>query len=300
MTKQFKHNRTMNAIVISLAGHLVLLGIFAFVRFSKGSINEGIKEIPKACVKRVQDVIETKPIIPKPKIKHNFTDFSKNQKRIVRKNLTQKSSISRNINLPEELNKPGIFENNMSEMNAVEFFGNRGNGRKVCYVVDCSGSMLGLFKPVRNKLIDSIGKLCPENYFYVIMFRGAGLIESRCGELVRATPASVNEAIEEIKKSPRPYGKPNAMEALRRAFEITDPRGSKPDVVYFLTDGFDFSSDENQDFANRVENMRKQLAPVTKIHTIGFWANSRDRAMLESMAKKSQGEFVYFVSKEIN
>ncbi|NLH15296.1 MAG: hypothetical protein GX455_01830 [Phycisphaerae bacterium] len=174
---------------------------------------------------------------------------------------------------------------------ATEFFGQLSADRKICYVVDASGSMLGRFDPVRTQLQQSLSALAPDQYFYIIFFQdGDKLIESANGRFVRASPLSIQTAYDFI-ATIRPKGATNAVEGLRRGMSIRDKDGQGPGLIYFLTDGFDLEQTGVEGFARRIENLRKTLAPRTKINTIGFRTEQTDLQILRDIAAASGGQF---------
>lgn len=175
------------------------------------------------------------------------------------------------------------------EHNTVSFFGNVASSRKVCFVVDCSGSMLGFFKQVQDNLIKSINALRQDYFFAIIVFHGEEVIELQTGMLMRASDANKLKAMQFIQSIPTPEGKPNAFDAVKAAIHYKDSIGDSPGVVYFLTDGFDYT-----DFPEKVEDYRKQMAPVVKIHTIGFMVNNNDAEMLRKIAQRSGGNFTLY------
>jgi len=63
-------------------------------------------------------------------------------------------------------------------------------------------------------------------------------------------------------------------------------------VVYFLTDGFELTTEDSRRFSQRIVGLLAKFAPRTKIHTIGFWPQSDDREMLRTIARQSGGDFV--------
>jgi len=173
----------------------------------------------------------------------------------------------------------------------IEFFGSGGGQRKVCYLVDCSGSMQGIFTQVRRKLKESIAALQPDQYFYVIFFGGDKLHEPGDGKLLRATPKAKSAANGFIDKM-RPAGKTNAMAALERVVQIRDAKGAGASLVYFLTDGFELASEDTTAFPQRIANLLDQFAPAMRINTIAFLPQPDDRKMLQTIAEQSGGEFV--------
>jgi hypothetical protein len=172
----------------------------------------------------------------------------------------------------------------------VEFFGSRLDQRKVCFVVDASGSMLGLFTAVRSHLAASIERLQADQYFNIIFFNDR-LTEYSPGVLTRATPSARAAALAFIEKA-KVSGPTNPLAALEKAMRCRDASGDAPGLICFLTDGFDLSPGKAGDLPAAVESLRKQFAPAARINTIGFWTQPHDCATLQKMAAASGGEFV--------
>ena len=73
----------------------------------------------------------------------------------------------------------------------------------------------------------------------------------------------------------------------------TDPAKRPPELIYFLTDGFDLeASQKNTGFADELEKARRKYAPGTAINTIGFWTQTADIDILKAIAKNSSGTFI--------
>jgi hypothetical protein len=174
----------------------------------------------------------------------------------------------------------------------IEFFGSFTDQRKICYVVDCSGSMRGVFGQVRSKLKESIRQLQADQYFCIIFFGSERLFEFADGRLVRATPKA-RVAAYDFTDRIRPAGRTNALAALERALQIRDGGGFCCSTVYFLTDGFELAGEAEYGFAERAVRLQRRFAPTARIHTIGFWPQSTDRAVLEAMARQTGGESVF-------
>jgi len=284
--------------MVSIAVHSVVLGVFCFIRFTQAGVQNKHLNTPQARIERVRRVIKSQPVIPKPAVRKRRFSRATTAKR----DFTSRSLVTnRHGTTPaRDGDEPAVIFRNTGtgELGDIEFFGNRASARTVCFVVDGSGSMMGLLHSVKKQLKSSIGSLEPDNYFYLIVFSGDGLLTTPRRQMLRAAPLAVSKSIEMVERLPMPSGSPDAFSALHRAFELTSPDGSKPDVVYFLTDGFDYSEAENVHFAGRVERLRKQLSPNTRLHTIGFWAGSDDSKMLSAMARASGGEFVNYTGKD--
>jgi hypothetical protein len=284
------------AWAVSIVLHLAVLAALGVVKFSRSEAGDKQQPVPMAKVSQVKKLIEANPVIPRPKIKKLTGDrFRKSSHKLLPANqifeTTKPGSQS-----PCDFTKPSAPTGEFSKSGAdlprgVEFFGCRTDRRKVCYVVDCSGSMQGIFGRVQKKLRDSITALQQDHYFYIIFFGSNRLFEFGDGFLLRATEQTSSAACDFI-ESIRPAGKTNAMAALERAVQIRDRRGLSPSIIYFLTDGFELTTEDAGKFSQRITNLLKSFAPTTKINTIGFWPQSNDRKMLEIIAEQSGGKFV--------
>jgi Mg-chelatase subunit ChlD len=152
--------------------------------------------------------------------------------------------------------------------------------------------MRGMFTKVRKQLTQSINKLWPDQYFYIIFFGGGKIYETGGGKLVRATEKAKHQAHAFI-ESVNPAGQTNAIAALKRAMQIRDEQQHSAEVVYFLTDGFELTGKAGEEFLQHALRMQKQFAPLTQINTIGFWPQRSDRLLLERLSKQSGGEPVF-------
>jgi len=281
--------------VASLGIHIVLLAVFGFVKFSRLSYGQSSAARSAVTISRIEQIAKQSRILSKPGIKR----LSLNRKAGVHKKPMDFSVVAkikpsdRWGKLPEPTGTDGIELLADSDIvtGKVEFFGQETNRRKICDVVSCSGSMQGLFGRVRKQLKNSIGNLEPDQYFYIILFRGDELLESGDGKLVRATAKTKSQAFDFIDKV-RPGGKTNASGALERAMRMRGPSGQSAELIYFLTDGLDLEGADTARFGPLVESLRKRLAPTTKINTIGFWAQRADCEILQAVAKRNGGEFV--------
>jgi len=283
----------MWAWILSVAAHLILLAVFARVRFSLVPDSPSFAATPAVTVAQIEKITKQSRIFPKPKVdsylmnrpgsRRNEIDFPP---------AARIEPFDKQHRLPETLATGAIelLAGVPLSQAGAEFFGQATNLRKICYVVDCSGSMQGLFNRVRKQLKTSIADLRPDRYFYIIFFRGDRLLESGRGQLLRATPKTKSAAYSFI-DSVRPAGATNALAALERAMRLHDPAGKGPQLIYLLTDGLDLDRLDNENFAQLVENLRKNLAPATKINTIGFWAQPDDCQILQAVAQRSGGQF---------
>jgi hypothetical protein len=282
----------------SVAFHLIVLTSFGAVKFSRLEAQEKQHPIPVAQVSQVKKFIQANPIIPKPKVKRPATDqFTKSTNNILPINQifdTVRPTSQDKVTFARPHTNQSAFSLPNSEVLSprVEFFGSFTDQRKVCYLVDCSGSMQGVFGQVRKKLKESIQGLQPDQYFYIIFFGGDKLFEFGNGRLLRAAQKAKSAANDFI-DSVQPAGQTNALEALERAVQIRDSRGVSPSIIYFLTDGFELTTEDIQRFPQKIASLLRRFAPTTRINTIGFWPGSSDRKMLETIATQTGGECIF-------
>jgi len=211
---------TFWAWTTSIAVHLIVLTAFGVFKFSQWQAGAKQGPAPTAKVSQIRKLIRAVPIIPKPKVKKASVErFAKSTDRLLPVNRIFDAETPGFQN-PGRLGRPAASQSALllpssgKLAHKNKFFGSFTKQRKVCYLVDCSGSMRGIFGRVRKS-------------------------------------------------------------------------------VKVLTDGFELTTEDEQRFSQKIANLQKRFAPTTRIHTIGFWPQSRDRKMLEAIAKQSGGEFVF-------
>jgi hypothetical protein len=298
MLKRPKIFSPAKAILVSAAVHAVILIVFCFITFSRANSYKDNLQTPQANIEHARRVVKSRPVMPKPSItKRSFTARHPVKRDISSKSLiTQQNTGSVLTSEDEpEISFGGFGDTVLGE---IEFFGNRASAANVCFVVDGSGSMLGLMHSVKKQLISSVSRLNAGNYFFVIVFRGSGLLTTSSDTMLRASAGAISNAVEMVNSLPVPSGSPNALAALEKAFGMTSPDGRKADVVYFLSDGFDYSDAANRDFVERVLRLRNRIAPDARIHTIGFWSGTSDSEMLRQIAALTGGSFSRYMGDD--
>lgn len=284
------------ALSVSIAVHVLILAVFCIVRFSGSAPQTILQAKPTGQIIQSHEQIHIPVVIGKPKVIRART----REARIRRPLIERKAALfGTGTDAPKwdfsstasAFSALEFQSESVAFMAETEFFGVVTTGRKVCYVVDCSGSMKGVFGRVRRELVESIRRLGQDQYFGIIFFGGDRLREFSGGRLVRASSKSKSLACAFIDLV-RPAGQTNAFAALKRAMELRDVGGQGASVVYFLSDGFDLSDDLGGSFAYRARDMMSRLSGDVRIYTIGFWCRKDDRRMLEEIAKQSGGAFV--------
>ena len=310
-----KHRRIkLYALGVSVFAHIVGLSVFAAVKISQ-SPPVRLQTTTVVSISQAAKLADRQAVTPKPKVSpvdsKPFDSSGALKADIIRGRPIVKAdgkgtqANTRPVfDLPkedyqrqaEEVKQPigsqGVAATSGGELAGnIEIFDSPARGRRICYVVDCSGSMRGLWKRVQEELVDSIGKLQQDYYFCVIVFGGGSVLESGGGKMVRATEQAKKEAYSFI-GSIQPRGGTNAADALERAIMIKDRAGVGASAIYFLTDGFELSEQDGSRFAHKVATIHRSFAPKTQINTIGFWCTRQDGSVLETIAKESGGKFV--------
>jgi len=283
------------AWAVSIAVHLAALTGLGFVGFSQSEAEQRV--VPTAKINQVRKIMQTSRVIPKPKVK-------KPRQMVVAEkeaSLLPAGEVFEDLRpISKDWSKLAESSVSMSGFSlsqgavsraGVEFFSSFADERKIYYIVDCSGSMQGVFGEVRKQLRESIEKLQLDQYFYIIFFGGGELYEFGDGKLLRATEDIKSAACEFI-DSVEPAGQTNSLSAFDRAVRISDGVTDSSAVVYFLTDGFELATEDELDFSKKLAEVLAKFAPGTRINTIGFWPQSSDCEMLRWIARQSGGEFV--------
>jgi hypothetical protein len=112
------------------------------------------------------------------------------------------------------------------------FLGLGGNARKIMYLVDASGSMLGVFGQLKVELKKSIDGLKPVQSFNIVIFSDDNVFPLSKEGLVMATPDNKRRAYDFIDNAVATGGT-QPIPAIKFAM------AEHPELTYVLTDGFD-------------------------------------------------------------
>jgi len=283
-------------LIASVSLHLAIVLAFAVARFSPMPENFRSADAPQASISSVKKILTSTMPLPKPKISDLRSILSGDKANTL---AIPAASFLRNTLTNQQLSdiadydklKKTIIESESSQSQSkytltspnTEFFGSACDQRKICYLVDASGSMAGLFSSVRNRLIDSINSLKPNQYFSIVFFGDDKITEFRPGTLTRAGPKAKTEAAKFIKNT-KPAGKTNSLQALEVAMKIRDLKARPPEVIYFLTDAFELDDCPPDKFLNKLIFLLNRFAPNTKINTIAFWPTAVDKMLIHGIS----------------
>ena len=130
----------------------------------------------------------------------------------------------------------GVFGLPLQALPRSSLLGAGGNAAHVVYVIDRSGSMIGVFEEVRRSVLLSIGRLSEDQDFHVILFAQGQAIESPPRCLVPPTEANKLQAAEFLAAA-RAGSQSDPVPALRRAFDVLEAAPSGGKLIYLLSDG---------------------------------------------------------------
>jgi len=277
------------ALIFSVAAHSVTLAVFTGIKLS-GRTEGEVSPPPVISLQMIERVVVAEPVAkPKPRVEPIVQPESKQPPLITDPQPSEPVAAD----VPPEPDPLEVTEAITNpQLDEVEFFGQKSIVQRVCYVVDCSGSMYGRMYLVKDQLKKSILKLNSRQAFSVVFFmEGQTILTSGGDTLAPATAGAKSTALELI-ESVRPSGSTDAGHALEAAMQLKDASGKGAEVIYFLTDGFDLDSASSRLFVEKVNRLRSKYAWAAVLHTIGFDAQLGDRQMLRHLAQNTGGAFI--------
>ena len=279
------------ALIVSVAAHSAALAVFAEVQLS-GRAEDSVSPKSAINVQMIERVVVSEPTPrPKPRVEPIVPPEPEQPPLVSEPNPPEPPQPVAADSQPES-DAPPAGEPVMQPPDEVEFFGQKSIVSRVCYVVDCSGSMYGRMYQVKGQLKQSILNLNSRQVFCVVFFmEGKKIVTTGGGTLTPATAQAKSRALGLI-ESICPCGATDAAHALETAMQIEDAGGEGPEAVYFLTDGFDLDAADSRRFVEKVRRLRNTHARSAVLHTIGFDAQPQDRRMLGQLAQKTGGAYI--------
>lgn len=294
VTDLLKKSLKFRALFVSIVIHVVVLSCFAVVTFSGRENESEPKKQVSAEIRNLNKFVSRERIVKKPK----FKDIAESDSRGYELRETGERIISRNNSSektpgdsePRYVTSPAEKVAGEYTESSVTFFDNRAYARKVCYLVDCSGSMKGIFTGVQKRLKQSINQLRQDQYFEILFFNEnvTGFSDKT---LVRASENNRQKAINFIDIT-KPSGTTKALEALEAALKVEDAAGESAKLVYFLTDGFELSGREAEEFSRSAKELLRSAGGNIQVNVIAFWPQPSDEKVLSDIADSAGGEIV--------
>lgn len=181
----------------------------------------------------------------------------------------------------------------------TRFCGTSGSGKRICFVVDHSLSMVMAHDYVRDQLQLAIERLTPGHYYNVIYYAEGEPVQLAPGELIRANGPNRQRGMEFVANMELAQtvasgqGWQAVVNALEAAFAGRNVRGQGVDLIYLLTDG---EYDREQVLSRLRQMQAGQSRPVT-ISVVA--CGSRDsEAFLRELATSYNGEYRFLTDEE--
>ncbi|MFA5423252.1 MAG: VWA domain-containing protein [Phycisphaerae bacterium] len=283
------------AAVASVAFHIIILSVLAASQLYPQPTELNSNQSDRPSLASIKSIINNSPVVPKPRVRQ-INDASiiplRSNLPLDEQTLISKTAPVNNQTVPVKPNDSPQFawSQQSASVHNVEFFSCESDCERICYLVDCSGSMKGLLEQVKAELARSVSELRPNQYFTIIFFGDDRLLTFAGDKLARASQYDKNKALAFI-KSVTPSGKTNALAGFDLAVKIKNDSGLGPQVIMFLTDGFELAQGDVYQFRKQIMETRKSSLPDCAVNTIGFWPGSDDKKLLQNIAQSTGGQF---------
>ena len=184
--------------------------------------------------------------------------------------------------------------------NISSFFGTSGEGERICYMVDISGSMIMAIEYIKKELANSISKLEPNQYFQIIFYAGTEPIVFSPNNLVRASFYDREKAISFINNidvqavPPGLEGWRSVAAALHSGFDSQTTDAKYANLFYLFTDGnFDINI-----ISSILDNLQQRKSTPAIVNILQCGSKTND-IFLNGLARKNQGEYKYLTDEEL-
>jgi len=186
----------------------------------------------------------------------------------------------------------------------AQFLGSGGNARRIAFVIDASGGIVGEFPFVVDELKRSISQLSERQHFTVIFFQGDKVIEIPPNgiDAKRASSTIKQQTIDWLAKENYnvvPEYSSNPTKALRRAFEY------QPQLIFLLSDAITGQGQYEIDQRQLLDEIDRINRSGTKINTIQFifqdpLLKAGLRGTMELIAERSGGVYKFVSKSDLN
>ena len=287
----------------SLTVHLLLAGILLSVSVQDGSPGNSAKRIPHSSLAQSNEPLQLEPLIDDLHLEPAQADWQ-------RLEMADQSQLDQPPQpVPDQADALTVAQSEPGALDwqvpagggsyRSQFCGAGGLGTRLCFVVDCSGSMVMALDYIRAELKRSIAGLSPGQYFSVIFYATGEPRELAPGRLVRASAGNRDSAISFVDKaSLSPVGSTReaceaVVAALEAAFAARNSRGGHVELIYLLTDG-EYDGQKVIDAVNQLQRGRPQPAAISVVAC----GSPDNKGFLQELAEKNRGQFRLVTDKE--
>ncbi len=291
------------SVVVHIAIILVLIS-FTGVYKQPG---RPAKATPKATIERNPDKLKNETVIKNLRITPLDTNNANTPKLLSINNISQTDSTSPDISDAIGVWAEGTGSGETGDSFSLPaptgggselFSGSGGQAHRVCYVVDCSGSMVIAFDYVRAELKKAIRSLKPNQYFQIIFYSSGQPLKLSNNKMLRAGMTNRKQAVGFIDKIKLSAVKSTnaacqaVVTALIQAFNSKTPRNKPPEVIFFLTDGQYNHQKVIQEL--KILQQKRQVPAIINVIACG---STENKDFLEGLARAYSGRY-NFVSDE--
>ncbi len=293
--KNFDRKKRFLAWTVSIIAHLFIFSLLAAIDIHPSPAEASQNKKHDLLIQHIKSSLDTSFVISKPKFNQTSNNLysNSNDKKLNHAQIfpNQSKIVSQKDIFKKPQKNNSLFSSKPILPGKIKFYDSVSDARKICYLVDSSGSMHGLLSSVKQELRTSISALRPDNYFALIFFGNDQLYQFQEGKMVRATKSSISSVLRFIDRI-EPQGPTNAIDALSRAINVKDSINDPPQVIYFLTDGFEFRNNSQSDIESRITSLLRKN--TSTINTIAFWPQEKDKKILRLIADLSGGTFTCY------
>ncbi len=288
------------AIAVAIVLHLAAFAVFYCIKVKAETVAVTPEAETAIGFETIEKFVQAEPFVPKPKVSNSIVEKMSQPKTKAQTNgllkMGQKQSIdSDSADVTMLVQEMLLLDEGLSlktEQKTGQTWNSFASDRKICYLVDCSGSMKPVANAVKSQLTEVIANMEQDEFFSIIMFSGNEFLQWPTGrKLARASTPNKKKAKGFIAKI-QMQGKTDVIAAFKQAIKVTSYDGEKVDLICFLTDGFELSGKKRAKVAQQIINLMNNFATGIKINTIGFWSAEKDSEMLENIAGETGGKFV--------
>lgn len=289
--------------VISAAAHLLAVALFIIVSSGAGSPPSAPRAIPRSTFEPQAEPLNPEPVIDNLQV----------QTLNPVEPLSEMTELPPAPELPIAARAGAIAADTATASSYVvaanpapattagaRFCGVATYGDRICYVIDCSGSMVMAFDYVRGEVQQAVAALNPSQYFHVIFFAGGDPVQPMPPALRRASLHERKAAIDFVDNiqladvSTSAAAWQAVVKALEVAFTVRSGGDLPPQTIYFFTDG-EFDHGRVGLF---VAQIQQRLASPVNVNVIA--CGSRDNEpFLQRLAANHQGRYIFLSDEQL-
>ncbi len=293
---------------VSIVIHLLVALVFFLITDSNKHVAMGQKQAPTASIDEPIESLEIEPIINDLQIETPTLE----QQAMPDLPDLQAPSLDA-ISMPTPTQSDPMIASSQGSLNfsvpvnttyksfSSQFANTNTNAKRICYVVDYSGSMVIAFEYVRKELQKTIQQLSPAHYFQMIFYTGGTPKTLPHDQMIRATQQNrVNtlnflKTIQLASAGNQADAAQSVVAALKKAFNFKSPENQPPDLIYLITDG-EFDHKIVQQATRQLQQTSTRKIPINVIAC----GNKDNQSNLKRFALQNKGICRFVTTMELD